>query len=566
MIDSFFFKETELVEENGSSSEIDATAFELPLVEMGESLGNFSGAEAGIDIILNHGDYQLPLPNEEFVFDLAYARAKEAVINLPHELSDFQKKVKREQIFQFLDAAAFFGFHSDGGKVKIDHNGTKVSKTAGAIYDEVIFNFKTKNRLYLYIQSDRTRSYNFYGNYTISEGNANSIKIGNSLTGLTEGVYGIQGWPIIINEAVQGHQESCNKLFLQLVTDNHVNTMLYGQVAEIENAQHNNFCNAEDLRLPDSPEGIPSSFTKIIELSNPAVGPEGAKVNVASFNILIYQGKNYNYIAKKIQVELGKVADVLDQPNFFDDVFDLINCSPILKVKQDMGYSILSSQKLKLINHYYDNTHLGISAVQTNIVKDSIETGDSESPYSKRVTYISETVDISNSAGSNTETVSNDTRLTPAVAINVTSDLTYQLPAPLYYSLVQFTDITSTITGLQLKTTGDAIPNKIILGISEAENDQIIELISTHNLINPRLFLLDMFENASLVSAESLSYQKYKIGIVGEKNTAEVILSLIQPEIFIYSLDRRYHFSKEYSKYMSQWDYITEDTIITTIE
>ncbi|WP_157262491.1 hypothetical protein [Pedobacter sp. PACM 27299] len=544
MIDSFFFKETELVEENGSSSEIDATAFELPLVEMGESLGNFSGAEAGIDIVLNYGDYQLPLPNEEFVFDLAYARAKEAVITLDNNLSDFKKKVKREQIFQFLDAAAFFGFHSDGGKVKIDHNGTKVSKTAGAIYDEVIFNFKTKNRLYLYIQSDRTRSYNFYGNYTISEGNANSIKIGNSLTGLTEGVYGIQGWPIIINEAVQGHQESRNKLFLQLVTDNHINTMLYGQVAEIENAQHNNFCNAEDLRLPDSPEGIPSSFTKIIELSNPAVGPEGAKVNVASFNILIYQGRVYNYLRRQVLNDQNQSIAVYDQPNFFDEVFHGIQAMSLLKAG-NYGYYLISHQKIKLINHYYGKEQKGISAVQSVIVRDRIKTGTA---YTGRITYLTDSVDQLKTNVSTTSKISTDIKGISSVSASNEDNYEYQLPEPFYHTLKPFTDNAQLINGLILNTSDQSIPSKIILGLSEVENELLKSLIAGKNMYNSSLVLIDLFEDGSeFISTENIWFQKYKVGIVGEEN-GQLKLYLPENDIMVYSLDRKYHFSDEYSK------------------
>lgn len=545
MIDSFFFKETELVEENGSSSEIDATAFELPLVEMGESLGNFSGAEAGIDIILNYGDYQLPLPNEEFVFDLAYARAKEAVITLDNNLSDFKKKVKREQIFQFLDAAAFFGFHAEGGKI---HNGTKVSKTAEAIYNEVILNFKTKNKLYLYIQSDRTRSYNFYGNYAIADGNVNSIKIGNSESSLVESIYGTQGWPLLINEAVQAQEGARNQLFLQLVTDNNVNSMLYGQVAEIDNAQHNNFCNADDLRLPDSPDGISSSLTKIIELSNPAVGPDGAKVNVASFNILIYQGKTYNYQGKQVLNDPNQLTVVNDQPNFFDEVFQEIHAVPLLKT-QNWKYSIVSHQRIKLINHYFGKEQKGISAVQSVIVNDRIKTS---TDYVGRIAYITDSIDQLKTSVSTTSIISTDVKGVSSMSTSNEDSYEYKLPEPFYHTLKSFTDNFQLINGLILKTSDHSIPSKIILGFVEAENDLLKSLIADKNLLNSSLILIDLFEDGSeFISTENIWFQKYKAGVVGEEN-GELKLYLPETDIMVYSLDRKYHFSHEYSKHVKE--------------
>lgn len=567
LLSDFFFKESEYVESNGEFIEQEEMAFELPVIEMGASLGNFTSGECGIDIVLNYGDYKLPIPNDEFVFDLAYARTNEAKILLTEGMDDFQKKLKREHIFQFLDAAAYFGFHTDNGTVKVDNAGVKVAKKGLSIYNEVINNFYTKNKLYLYIQSYRTRSYNFYGNYSIAETEGKSLKKGITETALVESAYENKKWPLIIEDTPQAHSESRNKLFLQLVTDNNVNTMLYGQVAKIDNAQHNNFCNADNLRLPDSIDGVPSTLTKILSLSNPAAGSDGAKVNVASFNILLYQGKYYNYITKKVQGDGDGLTDVFAQPNFFDDVFDLVTGVPLLEASDNMAYSVLSSQKLKLINHYYNKMQLGISVVQTNIIKDTIETGDETVPLLKRVTYITEAIDISNESTSDTETVTSDTKTTASISGLIALDKTFILPEPLYYSLAQFTDIKLTITGIYLKTANSTIPNKIILGITEIENNQITELIKTNSLINPRLFLLDLFEDRSqLVSTEGISYQKYKVGIVGEKNTGEVILSLTLPEIIIYSLDRQYHFSKEYSKNMSKWDYIKEDTTITTIE
>lgn len=551
-LSDFFFKESEYVESGGQFVEQSEFAFELPLIDMGASLGSFADGECGIDIVLNYGDYRLPLPNDEFLFNLAYARAAKVKIELTPEMSDYEKKLKREQIFQFLDAAAYFGFHAiDGGVVSVTSAGVKTNKKGTAIYDDVVAKFFTKNKLYLYIQSDRTRSYNFYGNYTVPN-SVNNLKIGIGAAALIEKVYDTDGWPLYIDDASRAHNESQNSLYFQLWTDNNVNTMLYGQVAQIVNAQHNNFCGADDLQLPDDLDGTPSKWTKIVEISNPATGPNGAKLNIASFNILLYQGRIYTYEAGEELDENDEVVKIYEVPNFFDDVFDLINGEPLLKATENADFSILSSQKVKIINHYYDESQKGISAVQTTIINDIIDTDDEVNPTLKRVTYITEAVDTLNTAISLSGPLTNDTKSRPSVSGGVVANKIYTLPEPFYYTLNLFTDSITTIiiNGLSLKATDNSTPNKIILGLTKAENDLLEGLISTNNLINARMFLVDLFEDSDqLISAENILYRKYKAGIMGELSTGQLKLFMPVEDIIVYALDR-YYFTDKYSRYM----------------
>ncbi|SMC54249.1 hypothetical protein [Pedobacter nyackensis] len=564
-LSDFFFKESEYVESGGEFVEQGEFAFELPLIDKGASLGSFANGECGIDIILNYGDYKLPLPNDEFVFDLAYARAAKVKIELSTGMTDYEKKLKREQIFQFLDAAAYFGFHAiDGGVVSVTSGGV-TNKKGTAIYDDIVSKFFTKNKLYLYIQSDRTRSYNFYGNY-LEAGSVNNLKIGTGLVSLTEEVYGTDGWPLYIDDAPRGHNENQNSLYFQLATDNNVNTMLYGQVAQIVNAQHNNFCGADDLQLPDNLDGTSSIWTKIIEISNPNVGPDGAKLNIASFNILLYQGKIYTYLAGEEIGDQNETSKILDVPNFFDDVFDLIQGTPLFKYTSNSVYWTFPSQKIKLINHFNNQKQYGISCVQTTIVKDRIA-GNVTTPTVDRIIYITETIDTLNSATAIGGKISNNTQSSPALGTLVTGDGSYQLPSPFYYERVFFTDSTEVITGLRLKAIDGTIPDKIILGVTQAEISLIEDIIVTNSLTNPRLFLIDLFEDGNeLISAENISYQKYKVGVVGELNTGSLKLFLPAVDLMVYSLDRKYHYSMRYSEFMPDMvigqDYLTENTVI----
>jgi len=540
-LSDFFFKESAYVESNGEFIENGTEAFELPLIDMGKSLGSFQAGECGIDIILNYGDYRLPEPNDEFVFDLAYARAKEARIVLNNTMSDYQKKLKKEQIFQFLDAAAFFGFHYANGTISI---GGSVKQGAD-IYNDIISKFSFKNRLYLYVQSDRGRSYNFYGNYLISESGNESLKIGDAEDALIAVVYATKGWPVIIKD------EPESKTYLQFVTDNNENSMLYGQVANIDNAVKNNFIDAGNLKLPDATDGTAGTFTKAIVLSNASVSIGGNDLSVASFNILIYQGKANYYIAGQETDDQNVTTDILAKANFFDDVFDLINAEPLFKGGQTSDYSVLSSQKLKLVNHFYNERQLGISGVQTINVQDSIFTGISNPTAVSRITYVTESVDLLNNGLSVTGTITPDTRSNPSTSKTSTDIKTYQLPDTLYYTLQPFTDSTEIINGLILKSKDGSTPTKIILGLTKEENDSLKALVLANALTNARLFLVDLFEDGNeLASIENIFYQKYSIGIVGELANGVIRLYTPLTTINIYSLDRKYHFSKAYCKYM----------------
>jgi len=543
LLDDFFFKQSQYVESNGEFIEDEEGfgTFELPMIDIGASLGFFTEGECAIDVVLDYGDYKHSEESGEFDFDLSYARSDNAEITLPGT-GQTEDKLIKEQIFQFLDIAAFYGSYTADGTVIIDNNGTKQNIVGQDIYSTVLSNFATKNKLYLYMQGDRTRSYNFYNNYDIGETD-NSLKIGASADVLAEREYQTQGWPVIIESP------SSASVFIQLVTDNNVNTVLYGQKANIINAAKNNFSNADDLLLPPDENGALGKFTKVLELGNPIAGNNGHVI--ANFNLIIYQGVSYTYIAGQTVDEDGNTVDIIALPNFFDDVFDLINSEPLLKGTHVDDYTVIASKKVKLINEYYDRKQQGVSAVQTLLVKDSIETGDEVNPLLKRVVYISETIDVYNNAVSLTGKINSNTLSSSGTNGNVNPVKTYKLPKPYYYNLKLFTDSSQTITGLELKVLDDSIANKIIFGLTKDENDSVKASIPTgENTTNQRLFLVDLFiDENGLNSPEGIMYKKYKVGIVAEVLGGKPKLFLPPTDVIVYSLDGKYHFSKAYSDF-----------------
>ncbi|PIF60068.1 hypothetical protein [Flavobacterium sp. 2] len=546
-LSDFFFKESKFVAAGNTFAEKDD--FELPLIDIGKSLGNFAEGLCGIDVVLNYGDFKHDFDNTEFAFNLEYARKPFAEITVDGE-TDFIKKLKREQSTQFIDIAAYYGSHVENGAVSATTSGVKTEKKGDAIFNDLLNNFWTKNNWYIYIQSDRTRSYDFYGNYKIGEGPENLktglLKDATNEVPMNAITYGNSKWPVLINTQNQESTVTTNNLYLQFPTDNNNNTAFYGQLAKVANAQKDNFINADGLGLPPDQEGNYSELTSTVQLTTPAVAGE----NIASLNLLIYQGKVSTYKIREEEDENGEPITINDVPNFFDDVFNLIKAQPLLKLGSDEGYSRMTSEKLNLINEFYDKKQQGISIVQTLTVNDVIETGIEEKPFVERVTYLTEAVDVMNNAVSATGSTTPDTKTTASASGSVTKSKTYQLPNPYYYNLKLFTDSTQTITGLELKILDGFTPNKIILGLTKEENETIKGLISS-DVKNPRLFLIDLFEDENeLVSPENIKYQKYKVAIVVENAEGNNVLKEPTNAVFVYSLDRRYHFSKGYSEYM----------------
>jgi hypothetical protein len=552
LLSSFFFKESEFVAAGETFDEKDD--FELPLIAMGKSLGSFASGDCGIDVVLNYGDYKQDFDNSEFVFNLRYARETEAKIILSG--TNIEQKLQREQSTQFIDIAAFYGLYTTNGKVTVDTAGTKTDKKGSEIYNEVINNFATKNNWYVYLQGDRTRSYDFYGNYKIDAAvGSENIKTGlladpeTEIVPMTEVVYGTDGWPMLIDTQTQLTPIANNNLYLQLVTDNNNNTTLYGQIANIANAQKDNFFNADGLRQAADAEGNYTRLSTTVQLSTPAT-TDGK--NIANLSLLLYQGVSYQYEANTLLDENGDTIIQKGQANFFDDVFSLIKAQPLLKVNGGSDFSKMTDGKLNLINQYYDKKQQGISVVQTLTVNDVIETGIEETPTVARVTYLTEASDVMNNAVSATGSTTPDTKTNASASGAVTKSKTYDLPEPYYYSLKLFQDSTQTITGLELKSLDGSKPNKIILGITKAENDSIKALI-TNNTKNPRLFLIDLFDDGNeLLSPENIAYQKYRLGIVAENTLGELELCIPVTDVIVYSLDRKYHFSKGYSEYMPE--------------
>ena len=167
LIDEYFFKVSKPDEDNGDA---ESHPFDFPIIPAGTFLGNTDG-ELGIDIVLNEGDYTVENDPNPIRLDISYARAQEYVLDAS-PYNGIQKKLIQETATQFMDIAAFYGLHTYGtGKIKAFSGSQETAlQSAEEIY-ALLDGFQTKNTVYLYIQSNRQRSYNFYGNYNLNGNN-----------------------------------------------------------------------------------------------------------------------------------------------------------------------------------------------------------------------------------------------------------------------------------------------------------------------------------------------------------------------------------------------------------
>jgi hypothetical protein len=164
----------------------------LGLIARGQKIGAFQD-NIGFEIVLDYGDSEFEKTETGFQLDLDYAMAKECVFNLntdepnrnengtsgniPLDLNQspiVSEKIFRENIFHFIDPAAFYGAHiigKDGNtnKGKIFYgpfveqqlSETKYS-TKEDIHLNILQKFINTNKIYLYILCKRGRSLNFY--------------------------------------------------------------------------------------------------------------------------------------------------------------------------------------------------------------------------------------------------------------------------------------------------------------------------------------------------------------------------------------------------------------------
>lgn len=165
----------------------DALQKSLVFCKEGDYIGNFT-SEVGLDIVLDHGDYILENQEVLFNFNLEFAREPEFIFNTENISGNVNKKRYKEHIHQFLDAAAFWGSHIDCGEIKFK-SGLPATTVAGV--SPILKKYITGDKLYIYVQGEDNRTFNYFDSnrkiYGFETNGENNIK---------------EGWPILIKDSL----------------------------------------------------------------------------------------------------------------------------------------------------------------------------------------------------------------------------------------------------------------------------------------------------------------------------------------------------------------------------
>ncbi len=552
LLETYFFKITPITDPT-SGAEDPLTAYELPVVPRGIELGQADGS-LGIDIILNQGEYQVATP--PFPFDLAFAREQVGVINISNEPDAFKQKQIKEVATQFLDIAAFYGIHANGaGKLYIGTQTTPL-KAKADIYAQ-LQNFHTKNHFYLYIQGNRQRSYNFYGNYEHSENNTNDLNIGITADTLSETNFGTDGWPIQVIHQSQDPNNEDNTIVFQLTTDNHKGAALYTAIGVLASEHEENFVRQAHLLQDNTDDTLDVNYTQPITLRTPAISGD----TIATFAQLIYEGKVLTATEYIAPPPAGQTAPIPQEYGLkdIDDIFGLVEVNSVTATENAEQLPIIISEQLQVINFPNKEGGNDIGVIKYQKRQDKVEKDDGT--FLNRVTF--ETL-LHNIKRSTAPYVQNSASSSDSVSAGTKSYTSlenrfYQPKLPYYFQIQPFSHGYLTVNGLVLKSKDNTLVSKKMLGLTQEENDRLKSSIQTNNLLNAKVYFKKANFNVSntYISPEEVSYHVYELLIVGEntQGTLEVHLpamatgATVYEPIMVYSIEGNAIYSQNYSEY-----------------
>lgn len=537
LIDEYFFKIAQY--DDNTDEEAPHFAYELPLIPKGMQIGNATGS-IGIDVVLNKGDYYIE--NDPFQFDLSFSRSTHHKLKTEITNSEFLNKLIKEKCTQFIDIAAFYGLHANGiGKLYVGES--TVPLTTKEDVSLQIENFYTKNIVYLYIQGGRLRSYNFYGNYVISDTNNNNLQIGNSESTLSETTFETHGWPL------HKINHTGDALALALITDNSKNASAYILTGFLLSEHEDNFIRNENLLAPQS-EGETMeiiNYTLPVLFSLPAISSD----TLSSLIQIIYEGSEL-IVKKDVNDESFLLKDI-------DDVFGLLDVKILTSTRSELELPIVTENQLQMINFPNSVKTEDIGVVKTRRIYDVIDVDGQQ--FLQRVTYETLLDSIRQESIENLENTSANIDSISTSTVNYQPEVTnnfYQPELPYYLSVTSFTDENLPVKGIIISTNDLSKPSKKIVGISKTENDYLLDLITQENLNNSKIFLQNTLpeEEDMYLSPENISYKKYSILLSAENQDGELRLYTPSQEIFVYTMDGFVFNSTSYSENMGSLEIV----------
>jgi hypothetical protein len=521
--------------------------YNLPIIEAGQYFGEFKDNKGGFEIVLNDGFYYQEKSDTGFQFDLRYAKAEKAVLDLA-DIADnpnISEKIYRENVQKFLDPAAFYGAHineKQNGEIKVVDNDAKYN-TKTDIYNNIISKFSNKNKCYIYLKDNRGRSFNF--DETLG---TDPLKIGVSET-LTASPYKTNEWPIIINEFEQTHtQDENNKR-------KGINDLSFQLKFKTENKNvtiYNAFGNCSNDKI----KGNFLTNSSLADGSNIATQDYTNNIN---YNLINNYNLNGDSLLTKNIATFIYIDYEEEQIEYFNNFFGPINIEPILKVNDTASNSLIQKVTNKKTKVKYKD---GRSSTynQGLIIKGKASSSSPIEPEDTRSRlYVLKKTD---------STINEDRTFNQFLSPN--SGYSYANTKEEYGEYVygdrnytvwkgQFPEGIDLIDTLQLVNFQEEsnTANFMQLGLTEIDfnkliyNNETIILDSDHiPAIATNLFF--HLDDSGVTQNTNNTFKKYKLGIKYQSynltGPSEVIVYPSISDVFVYTIDGNYFFTKEFSK------------------
>jgi len=578
LIKRFFNKE------NNADS---VSSYNLPYIKVGEPLGFFEGT-VGFEVVVDYGDYEHEFHDSGFELDFAYASATECILNIaatnplnvagnmpsiPLAITD---KIFRENIYQFIDPAAFYGAHLtknfDGrkaqyvGRVQYFNAATNHEddfSTPKSIYESIISLFYNRNRHYLYILGKRGRSYNFYNEtpYVPNEGPVpfGPIRPGNSQSAIppqAEEDFKTNNWPFKILDV--------NYMFFDAVNDNNG-----GNIPD-----HDRFTNTFSFFLKSFQNGLPNLF-----YSNDAF-------NSVEFKILDQtRGVDLQKSAYKAN-DLSTTAIIpvssfifanyqrdLNFSEYYNDFFGPINLDPIF---EQNDFETANAQNIQWVNYIKpklfflgDNGLVGQMkivfegtppAVATNTTPATVDTRKRLyviSPILKKSNTELMTNNQFNNAAQNSKLTKKDQFVSGLGIIDSTksfmdkvygTDKSRSSEENLQIWKGKVNDGGQTIAVLVLRSLeeDENVKNCIQIGLTQINYDSLFVGIPDQVYFNPYFHLVEVVDP---VDTPPKPFAKYQLGLRYDdpSGTERTYMKTGSDLVYVYSIDDKFFTTKEYA-------------------
>ncbi len=508
-------------------------AFQLPKCSVGMHLGYFT-EKIGLDIVLDDGDYQLEYQQELFRLDLEYARKSEHIFDIstisnPDSTKEVIYQARyREYILRFMDAAAFWGSHINCGTIvlyneSLSQNPVKIN-TAESIYTNILNRYQTKHTVYIHIMAERGRSYNYYDDPNNKRKVLFDLQLLSPSNSLAN--YETFKWPILLKN--YDTLKETNKIYgyLEYEIDNSIN-------------QTERFI-AFDVITPNLGT---QRFPKKYSLNS----QERGTTRPFGYTLFAWANKvcaSFVFISCNLKQTFPLV-------DYFNELWT-VNIKPTFTLHNNDNFSSWCTYDRNKIVNLDDVLSTG-GVMQNKVFFDTGKKLSGSIPITKkRRLYVA-------ALKKNT---TDDAEYTNLNIGNFTSCFLNNLEYSEYFRILYgngfsvykgtFADGSEVINTLTLFHDKNLLRRKSFfqLGITEEEYEAIIANLP-NDADNIFFYLNEVlpFENPEFLGSDVV--RKFKLKLSYESNMGTINTHSPLMDIFIYTIDGCYFFSKEYSDYQS---------------